>query len=33
MMTKIVRSFADQNTFFAIAAPQAKRHTNTTEPT
>lgn len=32
-MTKIVRSFADQNTFFAIAAPQAKRRTNTTEPT
>lgn len=32
MTTKIVRSFADQNTFFAIAAPQAKRRTNTTEP-
>ena len=32
MTTKIVRSFADQNTFFAIEAPQAKRRTNTTEP-
>lgn len=32
MMTKIVRLFADQSTFFAIAAPQAKRRTNTTEP-
>ena len=32
MMTKIVRSFADQNTFFATEAPQAKRRTNTTEP-
>lgn len=32
MTTTIVRSFADQNTFFAIAAPQAKRPTNTTEP-
>lgn len=32
MTTTIVRSFADQNTFFAIAAPQAKRRTNTTEP-
>ena len=31
-MMKIVRSFADQNTFFAIAALQAKRRTNTTEP-
>lgn len=31
-MMMIVRSFADQNTFFAIAAPQAKRPTNTTEP-
>ena len=31
-MTKIVRSFEDQNTFFAIAALQAKRRTNTTEP-
>ena len=32
MMTKIVRSFADQNTDFATEAPQAKRPTNTTEP-
>lgn len=31
-MMKIVRSFADQNTDFVIAAPQAKRRTNTTEP-
>lgn len=33
MTTTIVRSFADQNTFFATEAPQAKRRTNTTEPT
>lgn len=32
MTTTIVRSFADQNTDFVIAAPQAKRRTNTTEP-
>ena len=32
MTMKIVRSFADQNIVFAIEAPQAKRHTNTTEP-
>lgn len=32
-MMMIVRSFADQNIYSAIAAPQEKRRTNTTEST